>query len=67
VAQGAWLEALGIRERAAALAKARPDRAEGIAVQLHRLTAPGEMGVLFNVVCLSPSDSPPPAGFTRMA
>lgn len=67
VAQGEWLDSLGVRERAAALAKARPDKADGIAAQLHRLTAPGEMGVLFNAVCLSPSDSPPPAGFTRMA
>ncbi len=67
VAQGAWLESLGVRERAALLAKARPDKAQSIAAQLHRLTAPGEMGVLFNAVCLAPSDSPPPAGFERTA
>jgi NADH dehydrogenase [ubiquinone] 1 alpha subcomplex assembly factor 7 len=67
VPQGAWLESLGVKERAAALAKARPNRAGGIAAQLHRLTAPDEMGVLFNVVCLSSRDLPPPAGFTRMA
>jgi NADH dehydrogenase [ubiquinone] 1 alpha subcomplex assembly factor 7 len=67
VPQGAWLEALGIRDRAAALTMSRPDKAQSIAAQLHRLTAPGEMGVLFNAVCLTPSDSPPPAGFERTA
>lgn len=67
VAQGAWLEALGIRERAAALATSRPDKAQSIAAQLHRLTAPDQMGVLFNAVCLTTSDSPPPAGFERTA
>jgi NADH dehydrogenase [ubiquinone] 1 alpha subcomplex assembly factor 7 len=67
VPQGAWLDSLGIRARAAALAKSRPDKADSLAAQLHRLTAPNEMGVLFNAVCLTPSDSPPPAGFERMA
>ncbi|TPW07163.1 MAG: hypothetical protein FD124_1308, partial [Alphaproteobacteria bacterium] len=65
--QGVWLESLGIRERAAALTKSRPDKAQSIAAQLHRLTAPDQMGVLFNAVCLTPSDSPPPAGFERTA
>lgn len=67
VPQGAWLEALGVKERAAALAKARPDKAGGIEAQLHRLTASDEMGVLFNALCLSSRDLPPPAGFEKMA
>lgn len=67
VAQGAWLTELGIRERAAALTTARPDKADSISAQLHRLTAPDQMGVLFNAVCLSTSDSPAPAGFERTA
>lgn len=67
VPQGAWLDALGVKERAAALAKARPDKAGGIDAQLHRLTAGDQMGVLFNAVCLSSRDLPPPAGFEKMA
>jgi len=67
VPQGAWLESLGVKERAAALTKARPDKAGGIAAQLHRLTGDDEMGVLFNALCLSSRDLPPPAGFEKMA
>mgnify|MGYP002140236416 CR=1 FL=1 len=67
VPQGAWLDALGVKERAAALTKARPDKAGGIAAQLHRLTGDDEMGVLFNALCLSSRDLPPPAGFEKMA
>lgn len=65
--QGAWLEALGVRERTAMLSKARPDKADGIAAQLHRLTGADEMGLHFNAVCLSSRDLPPPAGFSRTA
>jgi len=61
--QGPWLEGLGVRERAAALTKARPDKAGPIERQLMRLTSPNQMGVLFNVICLSSRDLPPPAGF----
>ena len=48
--QAAFLQALGIEQRAAALARARPDRAEVIARQLERLIAPDQMGDLFKVV-----------------
>lgn len=65
--QGAWLEGLGVRERAAALTKSRPDKAGAIARQLERLTAADQMGVLFNVICLSSRDLPPPAGFPPFA
>lgn len=61
--QGDFLRALGINERAAALAQAHPERAERIARELHRLTAATEMGVLFKVLCLSSPNLPPPAGF----
>ena len=63
VAQGAWLSSLGIDARAAALAKARPDKAEVIARQHTRLTAPEEMGALFQAICLSAPGLPAPAGF----
>jgi NADH dehydrogenase [ubiquinone] 1 alpha subcomplex assembly factor 7 len=50
--QGAFLRALGIEARAAALSRARPDRAEVIARQLARLTAPDQMGDLFKAVAV---------------
>ena len=51
--QGAFLRALGIDIRAAALAAARPDRAATIGRQLQRLVGPEQMGELFKaaVVC----------------
>ncbi len=52
VQQGDFLRELGIERRAAALAKARPDQAETLARQLHRLTDPHQMGALFKVVCV---------------
>lgn len=45
--QGELLSALGIRVRAAALIKSRPDRAATIERQLERLIAPNQMGDLF--------------------
>jgi len=50
--QGAFLRALGIDLRIEALAKARPDQAETLALQHRRLTHPEEMGTLFKVVCV---------------
>ena len=50
--QGDVLRALGLDLRAAALAKARPDQAESLSRQVHRLTDPAEMGTLFKVVCV---------------
>ncbi|HWE44931.1 MAG TPA: SAM-dependent methyltransferase [Caulobacteraceae bacterium] len=47
LSQGSFLQRLGVRERAAALSKARPDRAETIQRQLARLTKANEMGTLF--------------------
>ena len=62
VAQGDWLEAMGIRLRAAALAKASPERTEEIEAARLRLSAPAQMGRLFRVLALIAPDWPEPAG-----
>lgn len=62
--QGALLDWLGIRVRAAMLAKKQPDRAAEIRAALDRLTEPGAMGTLFKALALSGDDIPPP-GFAE--
>ncbi|TCS09958.1 SAM-dependent methyltransferase [Caulobacter sp. BK020] len=60
LSQGAFLQGLGIEQRAQALAAARPDQADRLARQLDRLTGPAQMGRLFKAACLSaPGLSPP--------
>ena len=60
--QGAFLEALGLGARAAALSRnAIPDQAREIAAARARLT--GSMGELFKVMVLSASGLPAPPGF----
>ncbi len=61
--QGALLDWLGIRVRAAMLAKASPEREEEIQAALDRLTEPDQMGVLFKTLALSGDDIEPP-GFS---
>jgi len=61
--QGVWLEAMGIKLRAASLAKAAPERAAEIAAARVRLTAPGQMGRLFKAMALVAPGWPEPAGF----
>lgn len=61
--QGAWLQALGIDARAAALASAAPARAAEIESARHRLVDADEMGVLFKVMGLAAPDWPAGAGF----
>jgi len=61
--QGDWLRAMGIELRAAALARAAPAAAAGIAVAVERLTAADQMGELFKVMALIAPDWPAPAGF----
>ena len=61
--QGEWLERLGIRARAAALARVQPTREEDVATALHRLTHEEEMGRLFKVIAFHAPDWPAPAGF----
>ncbi|HWT11499.1 MAG TPA: SAM-dependent methyltransferase [Allosphingosinicella sp.] len=63
VAQGDWLEAMGIQLRSAALAKASPGRTEEIAAARERLIAPSQMGRLFKVLALAAPAWPEPAGF----
>lgn len=63
VAQGAFLRALGIETRATALSAARPEKGPVIARQLHRLIGDDQMGMLFQAICLSSPNLPPPAGF----
>jgi SAM-dependent MidA family methyltransferase len=65
VRQGPWLERLGIAPRAAALAKAHPERAEDIADAQHRLCDPEQMGALFKVMAIRAPGWPAPAGFAR--
>ena len=61
--QGDWLERLGIATRAAVLAQAHPERAEGIAAERTRLCDPDAMGALFKVMAVHSESWPAPAGF----
>jgi len=61
--QGAWLNAMGIKLRAASLAKAAPERGPEIAAARARLTAPDQMGRLFKAMALVAPGWPEPAGF----
>jgi NADH dehydrogenase [ubiquinone] 1 alpha subcomplex assembly factor 7 len=63
VGQGAFLRALGLDHRAAALARARPERTEAIAADARRLSAPEEMGTLFRALAVRAPAWPEPAGF----
>ncbi len=60
VTQAAFLKALGVEARAQVLSRARPDQAERLARQLHRLTADDQMGELFKVVAIHSSGLSPP-------
>jgi len=64
VAQGAFLRALGIEARTAALgAEATAGQAEAIETGARRLIDEAEMGKLFKVLALCAPDLPPPDGF----
>jgi SAM-dependent MidA family methyltransferase len=63
VSQGAWLDAMGLPLRAAALARAAPDRTEEIEAARHRLSAREQMGRLFKVLALTAPQWQEPAGF----
>lgn len=63
VAQGEWLERLGIGARAAALTRAHPARAEEIEAARRRLTDPAQMGRLFKLLAIRAREWPQPAGF----
>ncbi len=63
VDQGSFLRALGLVQRGATLARARPERTGAIAAEIERLTAPDAMGSLFKAMALQAPDLPPPPGF----
>jgi SAM-dependent MidA family methyltransferase len=63
VTQGAFLTALGINARAAALTRANPAEADTVEAARHRLVAPEAMGRLFRALCVRHADWPMPAGF----
>ena len=63
VSQRDFLGALGIAQRAAALAKASPDRADEIMAAYQRLLGPDAMGTLFRVLAIAAPGWPAPAGF----
>jgi NADH dehydrogenase [ubiquinone] 1 alpha subcomplex assembly factor 7 len=66
VPQGAFLTALGIAERAAALmARAKPAQIASIESGGRRLLDPAEMGTLFKVLALAEPRLAAPAGFTK--
>ena len=52
VEQGAWLTALGVDARTAALSKASPEHAEALRLARDRLVEPDQMGALFKVMGL---------------
>ncbi|MEM6971811.1 MAG: SAM-dependent methyltransferase [Pseudomonadota bacterium] len=61
--QGAFLAEMGIGQRAAALAAARPKEAHAIADALERLTMAAAMGSRFKVLAILPADAAHPPGF----
>ncbi|KQU47518.1 ATP synthase subunit beta [Sphingomonas sp. Leaf339] len=61
IEQGEWLVKLGIDHRAAALARATPDRGEAIAAERVRLV--GDMGALFKALAITAPGWPTPAAF----
>jgi NADH dehydrogenase [ubiquinone] 1 alpha subcomplex assembly factor 7 len=63
VSQGGWLDAMGLPLRAAALARAAPERTEDIALARDRLAAPTGMGRLFKVLAFTALQWQEPAGF----
>jgi NADH dehydrogenase [ubiquinone] 1 alpha subcomplex assembly factor 7 len=63
VGQGAFLGALGIAQRASALARTSPGRGQEIGVALDRLVGDEQMGTLFKVLGLAGRGWPAGAGF----
>ncbi len=64
ISQARFLGALGIETRARALQAAKAAKADVIERQLRRLTAPDQMGGLFQAICFSSPGLPPAPGFT---
>ena len=64
--QGEFLRRLGLDQRAEALARARPDRADAIKAQRDRLAEPDQMGELFKA-CVVHAPGLVPPGFEEEA
>ncbi|HEV2651141.1 MAG TPA: SAM-dependent methyltransferase, partial [Rhizomicrobium sp.] len=62
VSQGDFLDGLGVRQRANALAHARGANPENIYRQVARLIDDDEMGKLFKVIAILPPNAPKPPG-----
>ncbi len=64
LAQGVWLERLGLRQRTEMLlARATPAQVEDIGAAARRLLDPAEMGTLFKAMALAAPPLPAPPGF----
>ena len=63
VPQGEFLEALGIVQRAATLARGKLGSNPEIDAQLERLILPDQMGTLFKALAILPAHARTPAGF----
>ena len=61
--QGAFLQALGIAQRTAALANSAPGQGEALRAAEERLVSPEQMGTLFKVMGLAAPGWPDGAGF----
>jgi len=61
--QGDFLDGLGIGVRARRLIQSHPSEAESLAKAVTRLTAPDQMGNLFQAMAVLPPSAPPPPGF----
>ncbi|HEX2760222.1 MAG TPA: SAM-dependent methyltransferase, partial [Rhizomicrobium sp.] len=61
--QGAFLDGLGIGVRARRLIQSHPSETENLTKAVARLTAPDQMGNLFQAMALLPPSASPPPGF----
>ncbi|RZJ91560.1 MAG: class I SAM-dependent methyltransferase [Brevundimonas sp.] len=61
--QGMFLKRLGIEHRAAALARAKPERSDTLKRQMDRLIQPDQMGDLFKAAAVYKAGQPQPPGF----
>ncbi|MDD9797676.1 MAG: SAM-dependent methyltransferase, partial [Alphaproteobacteria bacterium] len=66
IAQGSFLQQLGIEARFASLKQAQAaDKVEKLIAAQHRLTAPDQMGALFKALAITHPTAPIPAGFAN--
>ena len=64
VRQGDFLRRLGLEQRLARVAEARPEAADSLRAGATRLAAPDQMGSLFKVMAISSASLGEPAGFS---